>query len=232
MMKTFLLIALIAAPAWTETTSVSCKEGTDEYCAMCTSDKCSICYNSSLTTKTGVCTAVDPEVANCSSYNSDAKTCKGCKPNGDKERYVASNKCEDTTMKSCLKQTDSTTCVSCDGVMLKGKECTDEKCTTLDENCLSCTDATSKTCGLCKSGYKLSSDFKKCEKTTETATELKDSGTGCNKTTDGVCKTCMYGYYVNSKSSADKMTCAKSTKYTGVSIIKTIALALFAIGLF
>lgn len=241
-MKTLFFIALIATAVYTEETTTTddntsnangtCKEGTDEYCARCVSDKCSVCYNSSLTMESGVCTAVDPEVADCMLYSPDSKDCLSCVPKDDKPQYLASNKCNEIDISGCLSQTDADTCAFCDGVFVKDKKCEGgDACSTHDENCEQCMMVgEAKMCVACKSGFKTSEG--KCVEGEETTTELKTTSEGCEDSTDGKCVQCKYGYYVNSKSADETMTCAKSTRYESVAIIKTIALALFAIALF
>ena len=229
-MKTFMLIALLATCVFTEEAAANgmCKEGKDEYCAVCTSDKCSTCYASSLKTETGQCMAVSPEVEGCSSYTADSTTCVAC---SDGTKWVGSGKCNAIDMTDCLRQKDATTCSFCDGKLLDGKACSDVACSTIDANCTSCMKVgETNTCAGCKEGYKVEGG--KCVEGKVTTPEMKTTSDGCADSTDGKCALCKYGYYVNSASSADTMTCAKSTRYTSVAILKSIALALFAIALF
>lgn len=227
-----MFIALLATCAFADEETAAngmCKDGKDEYCAVCVSDKCGTCYASSLKTETGQCMAVDPGVEGCSMYTADSTTCSAC---ADSTQWVGSGKCNKVDIADCLLQKDATTCLACDGKVLDGGKCEGAACSTLDANCTSCAKVSDKdTCVACKEGYKVEGE--KCvEGTTTTETTLKTTSEGCNDSADGKCALCKYGYYVNSASSVETMTCAKSTRYTSVAILKSIALALFAIALF
>ena len=230
-MKTVLFITLLAATvvvAEETTENGHCKDGKDEYCAQCTSDKCTTCYASSLQTEAGQCKAVDPAVENCTTYKADSTECQGCMM----EYWLGSGKCNKVDIDGCTVQSDASTCLLCDGKFVKDGKCDGDACSTLDANCEQCSmSGETKVCLSCKSGYKTKSDSSGCEEGT-VEDNTKDTGEGCMRNTEGVCKTCNYGYYVNSASSADKMTCAKSTRYSGVAVLKSIALALFAFALF
>lgn len=231
-MKTVLFIALFATAAFAAEEAAAnghCKDGKDEYCAKCTSEKCSLCYASSLQTEAGQCKAVDPAVENCVMYKADSTECSACMT----QYWLGSGKCNKYDIDGCLSQKDATTCEFCDGKFVKDGKCDGDACSTLDANCTQCyMSGTDKKCATCKDGFKLKADQSGCEEGTTTTTELKDSGEGCEKTTDGKCAQCQYGYYVSSASSATAMTCAKSTRYSGVAVLKSIALALFAFALF
>ena len=181
-----------------------CAKGTDEYCALCVEDKCSICYNSYL--KEGICTAPSTAVENCNQYDS-ATNCTGCNLMYRK----VGDKCEKLTLEHCLYSTDNTACISCDGLHKKDDEtlCSGEKCTT--ENCYTCKTVSDKEeCVGCAPGYYIQTD-KSCKK-------LEGANEGCGTIESEKCKSCMYGYYVNSLSSVDPMTCKQSSRYSSVKI--------------
>ena len=218
----FILICALATSMWCDTeisstTSITvntstCKDGTDEYCALCVLDRCSICY-ASYSNSEGRCEAATTTTEFCIRYN-NATTCSTCSAG---YRFSA-NKCEAITLEGCLSSSDNTNCDSCDGLHDKDdeKKCTGTKCTTA--NCSSCKTVSDKEeCTACDSGYGLKDD-KSCEK-------LEGSNEGCVLVGDK-CGTCLYGYFVNSKSSVSVMTCKKSTKYSSV---QTMAISMFTL---
>ena len=216
--KLCILVLALATPMWceeettTETTTTSCKEGTDEYCGLCVLDKCTLCY-ASYANSDGMCAAATTTTDNCGQYSS-ATACSACVGS----YRLNAGKCEALTLENCLSSSDNTSCSACDGLHDKDdeKKCTGTKCTV--ENCSSCKTVSDKEeCTVCASGYGLKVD-KSCMKL-ESATE------GCALIEDK-CGACMYGYYVNSASSVSPMTCKESTKYSSVQVM---AISLFTL---
>ena len=208
----FILMLLIIAP-WSkaeETANGKCEEGKDEYCAACVEKKCTTCYASYA--KDGQCMAPETALDNCIMYT-DATTCAGC----DSKYGLASGKCTALTVENCLAANGSD-CLVCDGLhdSEDEKKCKGTACTIAE--CTSCKTVESKeNCTSCNLGYSVSSDKLKCEANAEA---------GCSTATG--CTSCIYGYYVSSASTADKMTCAKSTRYGSTSIVGTILMTFVA----
>jgi len=213
--KICILILALTASTWCEeetTTAGTCKEGTDEYCALCTSDKCTVCFASYIN-EDGVCTEPTTKVEYCASY-SGATACSGCLP----KYNLVSNKCEAVTVANCL-VSDGTKCTTCDGSHKTDDDtmCTGSACTV--ENCASCKTVSEKEeCQLCSAGYLLATDKLSC-------TKLEGAKEGCNIVSDA-CSSCYYGFYVNSASSVTPMTCKASSRYSSV---KTIGISMMAL---
>ena len=208
----FILMLLIIAP-WSkaeETANGKCEEGKDEYCTACVEKKCTSCYGSYA--KDGQCMAPETALDDCIMY-SDATTCSGCS-----SKYgLSGGKCTALTVENCL-AASGTDCLVCDGLhdSEDEKKCKGTACTI--ENCVACKTVESKeNCASCKNGYTLSSDKLKCDANAET---------GCSTATG--CTGCIYGYYVSSASTADKVTCTKSTRYGSTSIVGTILMTFVA----
>ena len=233
-LKLCILLIAIAAPNWAEETttttddttttttdettteSTSCKDGKDEYCALCVSDKCTVCYASF--NDDGMCKAPTTEVENCIMYSS-LTVCDACM-----SKYKLSDgKCVDIGIENCYATTDGTTCASCSGLAGES-DCPGTECTIA--NCASCKTVDEKeNCEGCASGFYAAADKLSC-------VELTGANAGCASVVDSKCSGCTYGYYVNSASSVSPMTCAESTKYSSVKVFGFVQFAILAIASF
>ena len=220
-MKTIFALALIMvfstiATTGTETVAdVTCKAGKDEYCGMCSVDKCSACYNSFLTAGEKACTEVTTALSNCVGYTS-ATECKTCNVGF----MVSSGACVEITEANCTQMLDATKCKYCDN----GAPNTAGKCDAVKACPAGC-----KTCGAADTECLVCTD----------AAQAWDFGTKtCVASTkncllnNGACTACAHGYYVNSAVDATAMTCLLSTKYSSTSVIQTISMLVISFMMF
>ena len=208
----FVVMLLIITP-WAlaeETANGKCEEGKDEYCAVCTDKKCTSCYGSYVSE--GQCMAPTTALDNCTAYSS-ATACTSC----EAKYKIDAGKCVAETIANCLYSL-SADCLLCDGLHdpEDEKKCKGTACTIAD--CTTCKTVDSKEqCTACGSEKIPATDKLSCVAVAET---------GCTTATG--CTACAYGYYVSSASTADKMTCTKSTRYGSTSILGTILMTFVA----
>ena len=218
-----LLLALFNGLSWAEetttTTTDECKLGTDQYCGMCVSDKCAMCYES-YALDDGKCKAVEDKKEYCLTYKS-ATECSGCKSS----YKVSSGACVAETIEKCFSSNSDGECNHCDGLRNKDdkKKCDGTACTVA--NCQSCImESDKEVCSLCASGYVMKQD-KSC-------TAMESALDGCSSTgTSDKCGSCAYGYYVSTKPDVD-LVCKKSEKYESVSVLKIAFAAVLSLIVF
>ena len=198
-----------------ETENGMCKDGKDEYCAKCESDKCTLCY-ASIVQESGQCKAPTTTIEHCVGYKSLTE-CATCHAG-----YTGTS-CKAIEIAKCL-SVDSqynTKCALCDGVTPEESTTTCEGTACTIADCRSCKGTgDAQTCSLCNDDMEPATDKKSCVAVTK-------HENGC--TTASSCTECAMGYYVNSASSATAMTCAKSTRYGSVSIVSGVILSWLAL---
>ena len=212
-MKIVLFLILMTAPVvWAEeeTANGACKDGKDEYCMSCVSDKCVLCGGSWV--DDGQCKAPTTEVEYCKFYSS-ATACQTC------DLGYSGTSCSSISIENCLSlnSEDSTKCMYCKGVTNDDDltKCSGDACTV--SNCMSCKGTgDDQLCHVCDEGYTASSDNKICNKDADPV-EGKE---GCSTSE---CTSCSYGYYVSSASGA-AVACTKSTRYGSVSLMGSAVL--------
>ena len=214
MNKVLFLILILAPLNWAEETANGvCKDGKDEYCAKCVSDKCTMCYES-IVDDAGQCQAVTTAVENCAMYKSKTE-CLACMPG-----YTGTT-CKAIEVAKCymLDSSDATKCSMCEGVTPDpiSATCEGTACTITDcKSCKGTGDA--QTCQYCGTEMIPATDSKSCVAVTK-------HDNGC--TTASSCAECAKGYYVNSASGAT-MTCAESTRYKSVAILSGVIMSWLA----
>ena len=206
-MKIALFLILMTAPlVWAEeTANGACKDGKDEYCMTCVSDKCTVCGGSY--EDEGQCKAPTTEVENCLYYSS-ATACQTC------DMGYSGSSCAEISIENCygLNPLDTTKCAMCKGVTDEADltKCSGDACTL--SNCLSCKGTgDDQTCQACEAGYTKAENEKSCTKDADPA-EGKE---GC---ANSGCSSCSYGYYVSNASGATA-ACTKSTRYGSVTLM-------------
>ena len=107
------------------------RAGTDEYCAKCEADKCTLCFASYI--NEGACTKIETELEECHAYKGAAE-CQVCGPSHRLNDKV----CSKLNLTSCLYSTDDVTCDLCDGMRSEddAKLCTGNACSAI--GCMSC----------------------------------------------------------------------------------------------
>lgn len=102
----------------------------DQYCASCSSNKCSVC-NYAYPNSTGQCVKPTDTIPNCDTYSAN-KVCTGC----EKGYKLVSNACVKIDIANCLLVDDKGLCVVCDNAKkpsADGKTCSTTACT--ETNC-------------------------------------------------------------------------------------------------
>ena len=192
-----------------------CKDGKDEYCGKCESDKCTTCYKS-YSDENGQCKEPTTTIENCLIYSS-ATACLSC------DLGYSGDNCTAISISNCgmLSLTESSKCAFCNGVQEAetNETCSGDACTI--ENCYTCSGTgEAQTCSSCSAGYELSSDKKSCA-------ALSGDYVGC--TTNSSCSQCRLGYYVSSASTESTIKCTESTRYKSSSILGSLILGLIAL---
>jgi hypothetical protein len=203
-------------------TNISCKDGTDHFCASCKGDKCAVCFSSE--NIQGVCKPVDTQLEFCSQYDSQAN-CIYCKYG----YFLQAGKCVKTTLKNCFTHhiSEPSKCGVCDGYVLRSDGQCDSEVRCTQKNCRSCViEGGKEICLWCQDNYILSQ--------AESFECIKAEGFFRNcfsLDADGNCATCKFGYYIN-PTLKDVSKCVKSTAYEWEMIFSVFtSILLLTIGL-